>query len=223
MPPETCHPRRATPGQSTPQDCVYTITAHQHSWWSAAVEWFEIYLLRFFFLPRTEEVNRHLNRKSPGLIVSQWLVRHFQWRTLDSGALFQGSPEWIHWPVGHSQAFTWRRNGWTGFVLELCTEKRKNYCTVVIWWTLCAHSVLGTYYWWNGNGMIGNTSCISPSPSSSLFWPQFSKVGLIYCSLKSVTHPTTIPKDSPSQKWKRTAECLIPSSHSIILWFGQWY
>lgn len=128
--------------------------------WSAAVKWFEIYLLHFFFLPRTEEVNRHLKRDSPGLIVQQFLARHVQWKTLDSGVLFQGSPEWVHWPVGHGQAFTWRRNGKVGFVLELHTEKGEKHCEVVIWWTLCIDSVLSTYYTWNGNWMIGNTSCI---------------------------------------------------------------
>lgn len=145
--PATCHPgtEQVTRTASTPAQLT---TA---PWRSAAVQWFEIHLLHFFFLPRTEEVNRHLSRRSPGLIVWQSLARHFQWRTLDSGALFQGSPEQIHWPVGHSQAFTWRRNGWAGFVLKLCTEKRENYCAAVIWWTLCTHSVLGTYYTWNGN------------------------------------------------------------------------
>lgn len=79
--------------------------------WSAVAKWFEIYLLHFFFLPKTEEVNRHLKRDSPGLIVQQFLARHFQWKTLDSEFLFQGSPEWVHWPVGYRQAFTWSRNG----------------------------------------------------------------------------------------------------------------
>lgn len=41
------------------------------------------------FLPRTEEVNRHLKRDSPGLIVQQFLARHFQQKTLDSEVLFK--------------------------------------------------------------------------------------------------------------------------------------
>lgn len=114
--------------------------------WRAAVKWLEIYLLHFFFLPRTEEVNKHLKRDSPGLIVQQFLARHFQWKTLDSEVLFQGSPEWVHWPVEHRQAFTWSRNGQVDFVLELHTEKGKNHWEAVIWWTLSIDSVLSTLY-----------------------------------------------------------------------------
>lgn len=122
---QVCHLRCSIVGQSTPQDCAYANTAHQPSWWSASVEQFEIYLFHFFFLHRTEKVNRHLSRTFPGVSLSSSLVRHFQWRTLDSGTLFQRSPEQIHWPVGHSQAFTWRRNGWAGFFWTYVQKKRE--------------------------------------------------------------------------------------------------
>lgn len=90
---------------------VYTLAQlNSTAVWSAAVKWFEIHLLHFFFLPRTKEVNRHLKRDSPGFIVQQFLARYFQWKTLDSEVLFQGSPEWVHWPVGYRQVVIWSRN-----------------------------------------------------------------------------------------------------------------
>lgn len=92
MPAEVCHPW----DQALPRAVSTLAQLNSTAVWSAAVKLLEIYLPHVFFFPRTEEVNRHLKRDSPGLIVQQFLARHFQWKTLDSEVFFQGSPEWVH-------------------------------------------------------------------------------------------------------------------------------
>lgn len=61
---QECPLRHCVPGQSSLQDCAYAGTAHLRFSWSTAVKQFGTSLLHVVFLPRIEEVNRHLSRKS---------------------------------------------------------------------------------------------------------------------------------------------------------------